>query len=419
MKKTFLLLSVMVALGIIGIGVAYFWLSKTPVRGSIKVGILHSLSGTMTISEKPVVDATLLAIKQINEAGGLLGKQIEPVVVDGKSDWPTFAQGAENLINKEKVAVVFGCWTSASRKTVKPIFEKYKHLLFYPVQYEGLEESPNIIYTGATTNQQVVPGVVWCFQNIGTSFFLVGSDYVFPRTANEIIKEVVASLGGTIVGEEYIRLGSKEVDHLIKKIQETKPAIIINTINGDSNIPFFQGLRAAGITPERIPTMSFSIAEPELKSLDLPSMIGDYATWNYFQSIDYPANRFFVQEFKKHYGEDRVISDPMEAAYFGVHLWAQTVQELGTYEVTAVHAKLKTQTYNAPEGVISIDATNQHTWKLVRVGKIQSNGQFNIIWDSQKAIQPIPYLLMFRSKKVWDDYLMNLYTQWQNQWAAA
>ena len=290
--------------------------------------------------------------------------------------------------------------------------------LFYPVQYEGLEESPNIIYTGATTNQQVIPGLVWCFQNLGTSFFLVGSDYVFPRTANEIIKEVVKSLGGKIVGEEYILLGSKDVDHIIKKIQQTKPDVIINTINGDSNIPFFKELRRAGITPERIPTMSFSIAESELQSFDINNMIGDYTTWNYFQSIDRPSNQVFIEQFKKQYGTDRVISDPMEAAFFGVHLWAQTVKEIGTINTQKVRTNLKNQAYNAPEGVVSIEPSNQHTWKRVRVGKIQSNGQFNIIWDSQKAIRPIAYPLMYRSKKAWDQFLMNLYTKWQNKWAA-
>ncbi len=417
MKKSLLPLVALI-IAIIVIFIAYRWQQPRVPHGIIKVGILHSLSGTMAISEQPVVDATLLAIDQINAAGGLLGKKIEPIVVDGKSDWPTFATEAERLITQEKVAVIFGCWTSASRKTVKPIIEKHNHLLFYPVQYEGLEESPNIIYTGATTNQQVIPGLVWCFQNLGTSFFLVGSDYVFPRTANEIIKEVVKSLGGKIVGEEYILLGSKDVDHIIKKIQQTKPDVIINTINGDSNIPFFKELRRAGITPERIPTMSFSIAESELQSFDINNMIGDYTTWNYFQSIDRPSNQVFIEQFKKQYGTDRVISDPMEAAFFGVHLWAQTVKEIGTINTQKVRTNLKNQAYNAPEGVVSIEPSNQHTWKRVRVGKIQSNGQFNIIWDSQKAIRPIAYPLMYRSKKAWDQFLMNLYTKWQNKWAA-
>ncbi|MDP3889102.1 MAG: urea ABC transporter substrate-binding protein [bacterium] len=419
-KKLFLIIALFTIILLLTLfGIMRYQRQPPVISGkALKVGILHSLTGTMAISETPVVDATLFAINQINEAGGLLGQKIEPIVVDGKSDWPTFAKEAERLITKEKVAVVFGCWTSASIKTVKPVYEKYISLLIYPVQYEGLEESPYIVYTGATPNQQIIPGVVWCFQNIGKTFFLVGSDYVFPRTANEIIKELVISLQGKIVGEEYIILGSKDVDHIIEKIKTTQPAVIINTINGDSNIPFFKGLRAANITPERIPTMSFSIAEPELQLLDLNSMIGDYATWNYFQSIDYPENQLFIEQFKKKYGVNRVISDPMEAAYFGVHLWAQTVQKLGSFDIVTVREYIKNQVYNAPEGVVNIDSSNQHTWKWVRVGKIQSNGQFNIIWDSQKPVPPIPYPTIYRSKEAWDKFLMHLYTQWQNKWAA-
>ena len=418
MKKLVLLLILI----LMSSGIIFFILYrmyKPALPNTIKVGILHSLSGTMAISEQGVVDAALLAIKHINADGGLLGRKIEPIVVDGKSDWPTFADQAEQLITKKKVCVVFGCWTSASRKTVKPIFEKHNHLLFYPVQYEGLEESPNIIYTGATTNQQVIPGLVWSFQNIGKSFFLVGSDHVFPHTANEIIKEMVNSLGGTILGEEYIRLGEKKVAHIIEKIKQTKPAVIINTINGDTNIPFFKELRKAGITSERIPTMSFSIAEPELKSSNVNAMIGDYATWNYFQSINRPENHQFITQFQKEYGKERVINDPMEAAYFGVHLWAQTVQQIKSVNATNVRSHLKNQAYNAPEGIVSIDPSNNHTWKRVRVGKIQSNGQFNIIWDSEKAIRPVPYPLIYRTKKEWDQFLMKLYTQWNNQWAAS
>ena len=225
------------------------------------MGVLHSLSGTMAISEKSVVDATLLAIGEINEQGGLLGRKIEPVVADGKSDWPTFASEAERLIAQEEVSTVFGCWTSASRKTVKPVFEKHDHLLFYPVQYEGLEACPNIVYTGAAPNQQIIPAVRWCFEHLGRKFFLVGSDYVFPRTANEIIRDQLRSLHGEIVGEQYILLGSEDVQDAVQSIVAAKPDVILNTINGDTNVAFFRELRAAGITPEKIPTMSFSIAD--------------------------------------------------------------------------------------------------------------------------------------------------------------
>lgn len=382
----------------------------------IKVGVLHSLSGTMAISETSVVDSTLLAIEEINKKGGILGRQIEPIVVDGRSNWSYFATQAEKLIKDKKVSVIFGCWTSACRKTVKPIFEKNHHLLIYPVQYEGLEQSPNIIYTGAAPNQQIIPAVKWAFDNLGKRFFLVGSDYVFPRTANTIVKDQVRALGGQILGEAYIPLGSKNVAEVVEKIAATHPDVIINTINGDSNISFFRTLRDKGITPNKISTISFSIAEDELRSLDIVKMVGDYAAWNYFQSISSESNNKFIKSFKNKYGENRVTDDPMEAGYFGVYLWAKAVQEAGTDDVNVVRQKIKKQSFNAPEGPVYIDPENQHTWKIVRIGKIRSDGQFDIVWSSEKPIQPIPYP-NFRSKQDWDNFLNNLYKGWGGNWA--
>ena len=413
--------STVIVLTVLLLGLSYFFYVRwrSPEKRSsptIKVGILHSLTGTMAISENSVVLATLMAIDEINEAGGIFGKKIKPVVVDGKSDWPTFAKEAERLIVEEKVHVVFGCWTSASRKMVKPIFEKHNHLLFYPVQYEGLEQSPNIIYTGAAPNQQIIPGIKWSFDHLGKRFFLVGSDYVFPRSANALIKEVVASLGGTVVGEEYIPLGSKEVESIIKNIISTEPDIIINTINGDSNVPFFTQLRAVGITPENIPTISFSISESELEHLGVDNMIGDYAAWNYFQSINTPENKRFVEKFKKRYGKDLILSDPMEAAYFGVYLWRNAVLNAHSTDAQKVRKALRGRAYDAPEGIVYIDLVNNHTWKNVRIGKIRSDGQFHIVWDSYKPIQPVPYA-RYKSKQEWDSFLENLYKGWGNKWA--
>jgi urea transport system substrate-binding protein len=382
----------------------------------IKVGILHSLTGTMAISEKSVVDATLLAIAEINHQGGLLGRKIQPIVVDGASNWQTFAQKAEELIVKEKVVTVFGCWTSASRKTVIPIFHKYNHLLIYPVQYEGLESSPNVVYTGAAPNQQIIPGVKWALDNLGKKFFLVGSDYIFPRTANAIIKDQVTALQGEILGEEYILLGSKDVATVIKKIQATQPDIILNTINGDSNIYFFQALKKAGINADSIPTISFSIAEAELKNLPITDMVGNYAVWNYFQSIDQPKNHQFIQKFQRQYGKDKVTSDPIEAAYIGVHLWAQAVEDAGTDDVNVIRQKIKDQSLQAPGGIVYIDPENQHTWKTVRVGKITADGQFAIVWNSDKPIRPQPYPLS-RSPAEWETFLQSLYQGWNNNWA--
>ncbi|MBT3379714.1 MAG: urea ABC transporter substrate-binding protein [Lentisphaerae bacterium] len=390
--------------------------SGEEAAATIRVGILHSLTGTMAISEKSVVDATLLAIEEINREGGVLGRLIEPIVLDGKSDWPTFASAAERLIAAEQVAVVFGCWTSASRKTVKPVFERHDHLLFYPVQYEGLEQSANIVYTGATPNQQIIPAVTWCFDNLGRTFFLVGSDYVFPRTANAIIRHRVEALGGEIVGEEYAPLGDSDFRSAVQAIQRSKPDVILNTINGDSNVAFFRELRLAGITPDRTPTLSFSIAENELRVLGAEGVVGDYACWNYFQSVATEENGAFIASFRREYGADRVVDDPMEAAYLGVHIWAQGVRDAGTADVVQVRQAIPGQSYDAPQGLVHIDGDNRHTWKRVRVGKIREDGQFDVVWDSGKAVRPMPFPA-YRSRAEWDRFLQDLYRGWGGSWA--
>jgi urea transport system substrate-binding protein len=399
------------------IGAGWWYVNSIAARQTpIRVGVLHSLTGTMAISEAAVVDATLLAIEEINQQGGLLGRPIEPVIVDGASDAATFARAAEQLIINDQVAVVFGCWTSASRKTVKPVFERYDHLLFYPVQYEGLEQSPNIVYTGAAPNQQIIPAVKWSLDNLGRRFFLVGSDYVFPRTANEIIKDQLTALNAEIVGEEYLLLGSTDVEAIIEKIITSKPDVILNTINGDSNIAFFRALRSAGIDSQTTPTVSFSIAEPELRSIDSALTTGDYAAWNYFQSVDSPENRAFVERFRARYGQDRTVSDPMEAAYAGVYLWAQAVTDAQSPAVSGVRQTIKKQSLRAPGGVMYIDPETQHTWKNVRIGQIGSDGQFVIVWNSGKPVRPVPFPL-YRSASTWQDFLEQLYSGWGNSWA--
>jgi urea transport system substrate-binding protein len=381
----------------------------------IRVGILHSKTGTMAISENAVLDATLLAIDDINASGGLLGRKLEPVVADGKSDPSVFASEAERLITKEHVSVVFGCWTSSSRKAVKPVFEKYNHLLFYPVQYEGLEQSPNIVYTGAAPNQQVIPAVSYAMEHFGKRVFLVGSDYVFPRTANAIIRDQVRALGGTVVDEKYLPLGGKDVASIVQRIVETKPDVILNTINGDSNVAFFKALREAGITPSDIPTVSFSIGETELKQLDPKLSAGDYAAWNYFQSVDTPANHAFVDAFRKRYGADRVTSDPVEAAWFGVHLWAQAVRLADSAEPVRVRKAIAGEGMLAPGGLVFIDGPTQHTWKYARVGRVRADGQFDIVWSSDKPVRPIPFPI-FRSRTEWERMLEAMHKSWGGQW---
>jgi urea transport system substrate-binding protein len=329
----------------------------------------------------------------------------------------TFAGESERLITKEKVQAVFGCWTSASRKTVKEIFEQHDHLLFYPLQYEGLEDSPNIVYTGAAPNQQIIPAVKWCIDNIGNRVFLVGSDYVFPQTANAIIKDQVEALRGEVLGEEYILLGSSDVQEMIEGIKRTNPDVILNTINGDSNAAFFKGLRAAGITNKDIPVMSFSIAENELHSLLAQvDLTDDYACWNYFQSVTSPENRRFVDAYKRRFGEEKVTSDPMESAYISVHLWAQAAKEAGTPDVAKVLKTIKNQTAIAPAGMVYISSVNNHSWKTVRIGKIRADGQFDIVWSSKKPIRPMPYPV-YRSKANWNAFLQQLKEGWGGKWA--
>ena len=359
---------------------------------TIKVGILHSLSGTMAISETTVVDAEELAIEEINANGGVLGKQIEAIKEDGASDWPTFAEKAEKLIDQDEVAVVFGCWTSASRKAVLPVFEEKDHMLWYPVQYEGQECSKNIFYTGAAPNQQIEPAVDWLLENKGKEFFLVGSDYVFPRTANNIIKEQLKAKGGTTVGEDYLPLGNTEVTPIINKIKQALPngGVIFNSLNGDSNVAFFKQLKSAGMGPDQYPVMSVSIAEEEVRQIGPEFLTGHYAAWNYFQTVESPENEKWVTDFKAKYGEDRVTNDPMEAAYIMVYLWAQAVEKAGTTDIAAVREAAYGQTFDAPEGVVTMQP-NHHISKTVRIGEIREDGLFEIVSSTDGPVDPVPW----------------------------
>ena len=382
----------------------------------IKIGILHSLSGTMAISESVVVDSVLLAVEEINSRGGILGREVIPIIKDGQSDWDIFADEAENLIVEEEVDVVFGGWTSASRKTMKPVFEEYNHLLFYPVQYEGLESSPNIIYTGAAPNQQVLPAIDWANKELGNKFFLVGSDYIFPRSAGEIMKAKILEIGGSVVGEEYKVLGERDFVDVVDKIVASNPDVILNTINGDSNIEFFKELRKNKIYSYEIPTISFSIAESEIRLIGTKSMQGDYASWNYFQSISNENNQKFVKSFQEKYGSHRVVADPMEAGYVGVYLYAKAVESVGSTDIIKVRETLKGLTLNAPEGVVGIDPENNHLSKIIRIGQILADGQFKIVSSSEQPIKAQPYP-DYKTKEQWNSFLDNLYNQWDKSWA--
>jgi urea transport system substrate-binding protein len=368
--------------------------SATTTGDGIKVGILHSASGTMAISENSVIDAEKLAIEEINKAGGVLGKQIIPIVEDGASDPNTFNEKAKKLIDQDKVVTVFGCWTSSSRKAVLETFKSKKHMLWYPVQYEGQECSQNVFYTGAAPNQQIEPSIDWLLKTYpGKPFFLVGSDYVFPQTANSIIKAQLAAKNAKSVGEEYIKLGDNEVSAVISKIKAAMPngGIIYNSLNGSTNVAFFKALQGAGMTPEKYPSMSVSIAEEEVKAIGPQYLKGHFAAWNYFQTVDTPASKKFVEAFKAKYGADRVVNDPMEAAYTMVYLWKQSVEKAQTYDdLEKVRAAAVGQTFEAPNGKVVMNG-NHHISKIVRVGKVREDGLFEIVFSTPTAVEPVPW----------------------------
>ena len=363
-------------------------------EGEVPVGILHSLSGTMAISEVAVHDAELLAIEEINAAGGVLGQEIVPVIEDGASDWPTFAEKAEKLLNTDDVAVVFGGWTSASRKAMLPVFEGNQGLLFYPVQYEGLEQSPNIFYTGATTNQQIIPALDYMVENGLTDVYLVGSDYVFPRTANKIIKAYAEANGLNVLGEDYLPLGDTNVATIVSSTLDAEPDIIFNTLNGDTNVAFFKELAAKGNTPDQIQTVSVSVAEEEVGGIGVENIEGHLVSWNYYQTTDTPANTEFVAAFKDAYGEERVTADPIEAAYNGVYIWAAAVEAAGSFEVEAVRAAAVGLELETPGGLLTVDDT-QHVYKTARIGVINGDGLIDEVGNSGEPIEPDPCLFNY------------------------
>ena len=359
---------------------------------SIKVGFLNSLSGTMAISEKTVNDSLNLAADQINEAGGVLGKQLEVVTEDGASDPTTFAEKARKLISADCVAAVFGGWTSASRKAMLPVFESQNSLLYYPVQYEGLEASPNIFYTGATTNQQIIPALDYLKEQGLTKLFLVGSDYVFPRTANKVITAYAAANDMEIVGEEYAPLGSTDFATIVSKVRNSGATAVFNTLNGDSNVAFFKEYTSAGLNAESLPVVSVSIAEEEVQGIGAANIEGQLTAWNYYQTVDTPENEAFVAAFKDEYGANRVTSDPMEAAYTSLYLWKATVEKANSFAVADIQSAADGVSFDAPEGTVTINGENHHIAKTAMIGKIRADGLIESIWTSNGPIEPDPFL---------------------------
>ena len=372
-------------------------------KETIKVGVLHSLSGTMAISETSLKDVALMAIDEINADGGLLGKQLEAVVVDPASDWPLFAEKARELIQKQKVAVTFGCWTSVSRKSVLPVFEEHNGLLFYPVQYEGEESSYNVFYTGAAPNQQAIPAVEYLMSEDGggaKKFVLLGTDYVYPRTTNKILNHFLKSKGipAKDIMESYTPFGHSDYQTIvsqIKKFAAGTPTAVISTINGDSNVPFYKELGNQGIKAEDIPVVAFSVGEEELRGIDTKPLVGHLAAWNYFMSVDTKENKAFIKKWNAYVkknnlpgGSKRVTNDPMEATYIGIKMWAQAVKQAGTTNVDAVRQAIGGQTVQSPSGFqITMDAKNHHLHKPVVIGEITEDGQFEVVWQTTGPIR--------------------------------
>jgi urea transport system substrate-binding protein len=375
-------------------------------KDPIKIGVLHSLSGTMAISEVSLRDVVLMAVDEINAKGGVMGRKIQPVVVDPASNWDLFAEKAKQLLLQDKVAVTFGCWTSVSRKSVLPVFENNNGLLFYPVQYEGEECSHNVFYTGATPNQQLIPAAEYLMSKEGGSykkFYLLGTDYVFPRTANKILRAFLLAKGvpAASIEEEYTPFNHQDYQTIVGKIKRFASggsAAVLSTINGDSNVPFYKEFGNQGLRSENAPIMAFSVAEDELRGMDTGALVGHLAAWNYYQSVDTPQNKKFVNAFKEYAaknnlpgGSKRVTDDPMEAAYFGVYVWKQAVEKAKSIEVDAVRKAVYGQEFLAPGGKIKMDEANQHTYKPVLIGEILKDGQFKVVSRSKGLVKAEPW----------------------------
>lgn len=358
----------------------------------VTVGILHSATGTMAISETGSIQAERLAIEQINKMGGILGRQIKIIQEDGASDWPTFAEKSRKLLVADKVPAVFGCWTSASRKAVLPVFERENGLLYYPTFYEGLEQSKNVFYTGQEATQQILAGLDWVAKEKGAkSFYLIGSDYIWPRTSNKIARiHIEKVLGGTVVDEQYYPLGHTQFGSLINRIKLRKPDVVYAIVVGGSNVAFYRQLKAAGVTAANQTIMTISVTEDELLGIGGENCEGFYACMKYFQSLDNPNNKAFVEAFKARYGANSVIGDVTQAAYLGPWLWKMAVEKAGSFDVDKVVAASPGLEFDkAPEGYVKIH-DNHHLWSKTRVGEIQRNGQFKVLYESD-LIEPNPF----------------------------
>jgi urea transport system substrate-binding protein len=402
MQRRFTLKALTAAVALAGSGLAFAQSGDT-----IKIGVLHSLSGTMAISETVLKDTVLMAIDDINAKGGVLGKKLEPVVVDPASNWPLFAEKARQLLTQDKVAVIFGCWTSVSRKSVLPVVEELNGLLFYPVQYEGEELSKNVFYTGAAPNQQAIPAVDYLMSKDGGGakrWVLLGTDYVYPRTTNKILRAYLHTKGvkDSDIDEKYTPFGHSDYQTIvadIKKFSAGGKTAVVSTINGDSNVPFYKELGNAGLKAKDVPVVAFSVGEEELRGVDTKPLVGHLAAWNYFMSLKNPTNDAFKKEWaayaKAHKlpGADKPLTnDPMEATWIGIHMWKQAVEKAKSTDTDKVIAAMAGQKFKAPSGIMSeMDMKNHHLHKSVFIGEVRADGQFNVVWKTPGPVKAKPW----------------------------
>ncbi|MDE1007736.1 MAG: urea ABC transporter substrate-binding protein [Paraburkholderia fungorum] len=369
---------------------ATLWSGRAFAAEPVKLGLLHSLTGTIAIAEAALVDAEKLAVDEINAAGGVLGRPIQPIVEDGASDWPTFAEKTRKLLQRDRVAAIVGCYTSASRKAVLPILNQHHGLLYYPTYYEGQEQDSQVIYTSQEATQSVIAAIQWMATQQGKTFFLVGSDYIYPRTCNKIARPTIARVGGTVVGEEYAPLGNTEFSSIINKIKAAKPDWIYSTVVGGSNVAFYKQLKAAGLDGQQQKLLSTVVSENEIDGIGRENAVGYYACMGYFQSLQNPRNAAFVKALKARYGQNRVVGDPMECAYNSVYFWKKAAEKAQSFDVDKVIAASSGLPLDAPEGQIHINVSNHHVAKRVRVGRARADGQFDIVYESG-LIEPNPF----------------------------
>ena len=373
----------------------------------------------MATSERSIVDAFVMAAEEINEAGGLLGgRMIETVVRDGKSNERVFAEQAEDLITGENVVTLFGCWRSPCRKLVEAVCRRHDHLLVYPMTYEGLEDSPYVVYMGGAPNQQIVPAVKWAFAFLGKrKFYLVGVDGIYSRTAHEIIRDELKSLGGEVVGEGFRPLGHTAFTAIAQEVVDSEADMVINTVSGNGNISLFHCLREVGVMPDEVPTMSFKVSEEELQNISGldQDLAGDYAGWSYFESLRTDDNDDFVKWLQDRYGPTRVASDPMAAAYAGMYLWARAVYECQSDKVVDIRRAIVAEHFDAPEGEVTIDRDNHHAFRSALIGRVNEDLQFDIVWTSPGPIPPDPWPAT-RMRDAWRSFQRELYKKWGGNW---